>query len=70
MRCPITNKKKLKKRSEKVGMEVIEALTRGNTNHRIDFTAKGDTTKYKWSLYSDGTVEESQLFTLFHKKAE
>lgn len=37
MRNRITNPKKLRRLSERVGFPVVSALTRGGTDHRVDF---------------------------------
>ena len=59
MRCAITNKRKLRKLSALVGFEVIRAITRGNTGHRIDLKKEGDE-RYLYSLWPDGHLERRE----------
>ncbi len=42
MRCKISNTKKIRKLEKRTGLKILKAMTRGNTNHRIDITTKGN----------------------------
>ena len=50
-RCFITNKKKLKKLSDLIGVEIETATVRGGTNHRIDAYGKNNV---KYNVWPDG----------------
>ena len=59
MRNRITKPSKLRRYSEMVGDEVVSALTRGNTGHRVDVWTRGGT---EYSIWPDGTVERAESF--------
>ena len=53
MRCSITSAKKLRKLERQTGLEIVKAMTRGGTNHRIDILDKnGDS----YTLHRDGIL--------------
>lgn len=56
-RCRVGDKK-VKRLREQTGLDVVGALVRGGTDHRIDLLIAGGTVKH---LYKDGTVEESDI---------
>lgn len=53
-RCRITNPRTLRRLSKRAGFKVVDALTRGNTDHRFDLVAEDGS---RWNLYSDGELE-------------
>lgn len=50
--------KKVKKLREKTGLDILTALTRGGTDHRIDLCLSDRSVMH---LYRDGTMEKSDL---------
>ena len=59
MRNRISNKKKIKKLEKRTGLSILDVLTRGGTNHRIDIKTKDGRT---YSLYNDGELYEEIEF--------
>ena len=57
MRCRITKPQTLKKLGERIGRQVVSALTRGGTEHRIDVR---DIDGLGWSIYRDGTIDRCE----------
>jgi hypothetical protein len=75
MRCSISNPKKLKKLSERTGLNVTGALVRGNTGHRIDLILDGKNGHKPHkdpSLWPDGSLTvfdwETGSYKLFIKE--
>ena len=53
--------KKVKRLAEKTGLDVVSALTRGGTDHRIDlFLSDGSVVH----LYKDGTIENRKELSI------
>lgn len=50
--------KKLKKLREKTGLDLVAALVRGGTNHRIDLCLRGGSVTH---LYKDWSMEVSNI---------
>lgn len=50
--------KKVEKLRDKTGLSVLTALTRGNTDHRIDLYLDDGSVHH---LYKDGTIEKSEM---------
>ncbi len=57
MRNAITKPRKLRRIEAAIGSPVVQALTRGNTDHRIDAI---DENGQMWHLYKDGAVEKAE----------
>lgn len=58
MRCEL-GPKKIRRLSDKLSIDIVRAMTRGNTNHRIDILTRDGTSYHYWP--DSGTIGEADL---------